>query len=293
MAIATLIAAGRLDDRLIDRALGLLREVDSQASFAQWIDDGDAADLRFTGDLRQARWALSELEGLDLFVQEEEPRFRRLFVADMDSTIIGQECIDELADYIGVKDRVAEITERAMQGELDFPGALRERVALLGGLEVAAIDQCLAERVTPNPGAKTLVQTMRVGGAQTLLVSGGFTAFAEPVGQKVGFNRVKANVLGHSGGRLSGLVEGGIVDAVAKRETLIEAREAAGLRPADVLAIGDGANDKLMVEEAGLGVAYRAKPPLAEVADARLDHHGLDALLWAQGIRRKDWVQAG
>jgi phosphoserine phosphatase len=290
MPIATLIAAGRLDDRLIDRALGLLREVDPGAEFSAWIDEGDAADLRFSGDFKAARWALAELEGVDVFVQDEEPRFRHLFVADMDSTIIGQECIDELADYVGVKDRVADITERAMQGELDFPSALRERVALLEGLDSAVIEQCLAERVKPNPGAETLVQTMRVGGARTLLVSGGFTAFAEPVGKLVGFDRVRANLLGHRSGRLSGLVEGPIVDAIAKREALVEAREALGLRREDVLAIGDGANDKLMVEEAGLGVAYHAKPALAEVADARLDHHGLDALLWAQGIRKREWV---
>jgi len=292
MAIATLIAAGRLDDRLVDRALGLLREVDGGAAFASWIDDGDAADLRFSGDLKQARWALGEIQGVDVFVQEEEPRFRRLFVADMDSTIIGQECIDELADYVGVKERVAEITERAMQGELDFPSALRERVALLEGLDSAVIEQCLTERVRPNPGARTLLETMRIGGARSLLVSGGFTAFAEPVGRKVGFDTVMANVLGHDSGRLSGQVDGPIVDAIAKRNALIDARESLGLRPADVLAIGDGANDKLMVEEAGRGVAYRAKPALAEVADARLDYHGLDALLWVQGIRRSEWAKA-
>ena len=277
---------------MIDRALGMLREVDPAANFHQWIDEGDAADLRFSGELAQARWALGEIGEIDVVVQEEEPRFRRLFVADMDSTIIGQECIDELADYVGVKDKVAEITERAMQGELDFPSALRERVALLEGLDSGAIDQCLAERVTPNAGAKTLVETMRVGGARTLLVSGGFTAFAEPIGRKVGFDRVIANVLAHSSGRLSGQVQGAIVDAFTKRDALIDAREALGLRHQDVLAIGDGANDRLMIEEAGLGVAYRAKPVLAESADARLDYNSLDALLWAQGIRRREWVKA-
>ncbi|MEO5772580.1 MAG: phosphoserine phosphatase SerB [Sphingomicrobium sp.] len=293
MAIATLIAAGRLNDRLVDRALGLLRDVDPQANFAAWIDEGDAADLKFTGDLQQARWALAGLEGVDLFVQQEEPRFRRLLVADMDSTIIGQECIDELADYVGVKDRVAAITERAMQGELNFPSALRARVALLEGLEVSVIEQCLAERVRPNPGAQTLVRTMHVGGARSLLISGGFTAFAEPIGKTVGFDWVQANRLGQSGDRLSGQVDGPIVDATVKRDQLIERREALGLKREDVVAIGDGANDKLMVEEAGLGVAYRAKPALAEAADARIDHHGLEALLWAQGIRRSDWVEAG
>jgi phosphoserine phosphatase len=293
MPIATLIAAGRLDDRRIDRALGLLREVDVDARFAQWIDEGDAADLKFSGDMKQARWALGELEDMDVFVQQEEPRFRHLFVADMDSTIIAQECIDELADYVGVKDKVARITEQAMQGALDFPAALRQRVALLEGLDTAAITQCLSERVTQNAGARTLVETMRAGGAHTLLVSGGFTAFAEPVGRAAGFNRVIANVLGGENGRLSGKVDGAIIDATAKRNALVEAREALGLDRADVLAIGDGANDRLMVEEAGLGVAFRAKPALAEVADARLDHNDLDALLWVQGVRRKEWAKAG
>jgi len=287
----TLIAAGRLDDRLIDRALGLLREVDSKAAFWHWIDEGDAADLKFSGDLANARWALGGLEDADVVVQEEEPRFRKLLVADMDSTMIGQECIDELADFVGLKREVAEITERAMQGKLDFKAALRERVALLSGLEEDAIARCLAERVVPNPGSATLVRTMRVGGAQTLLISGGFLSFAEPVGKMIGFDKVKANRLLFDGTQLSGKVGDPIVDAETKRASLIEAREQLGLRREQVMAIGDGANDKLMVQEAGLGVAYRAKPALAEVADARLDHHGLDALLWAQGIRKKEWVR--
>jgi phosphoserine phosphatase len=291
MAIVTLIAAGRLDDRLIDRALGLLHEVDPKAAFWHWIDEGDAADLRFTGELASARWALSALEDADVVVQEEEPRFRKLLVADMDSTMIGQECIDELADFVGLKREVAEITERAMQGKLDFKAALRERVALLSGLEEDAIARCLAERVVPNPGSATLVRTMRIGGAQTLLISGGFLSFAEPVGKMIGFDRVKANRLLFDGTQLNGKVSDPIVDAETKRASLIEAREQLGLRREQVMAIGDGANDKLMVQEAGLGIAYRAKPALAEVADARLDHHGLDALLWAQGIRKKEWVR--
>ena len=290
MAIATLIAAGRLDDRLIDRALGSLREIDPNAAFAGWIDEGDAVDLRVSGDIRAIRWALDGLPEVDVFVQPEEYRFKRLLVADMDSTIVGQECLDELADFAGLKREIAEITERAMQGQLDFKAALRERVALLSGLDEEAIGRCLAERVVPNPGAATLVRTMRVGGARAILVTGGFVSFADPIAKMLGFHAVRANRLLFDGGQLSGSVEDPIVDAKAKRDALIEAREEMGIRPEEVLAIGDGANDKLMVEEAGLGVAYRPKPALAEVADARLDHHGLDALLWAQGIRRRDWV---
>ena len=291
MAIATLIAAGRLDDRLIDRALGLLREIDPKSAFQRWIDEGDAADLTFSGNAKAARWATDGLDGTDLVVQPDEPRWKRLLVADMDSTIIGQECIDELADYAGLKDKVARITERAMQGELDFPGALRERVRLLAGLDERSLKRCLDERVRVTAGAETLVQTMRAGGASCLLVSGGFLSFAEPVARTVGFDHVRANRLVFAGGKLSGEVGDPIVDAIAKRDALIEAREQLGLKREDVLAIGDGANDKMMIEEAGLGIAFRAKPALVEVADAELRHHGLDALLWVQGVRRRDWFR--
>ena len=291
MGIATLIAAGRLDDRLLDRALGLLRELDSKAAFLHWIDEGDAADLGYFGDAKGARWALDGLEGVDIVIQPDEPRWKRLLVADMDSTIIGQECIDELADYAGLKEKVARITERAMQGELDFPGALRERVRLLAGLDEQELKRCLDERVRVTAGAETLVQTMRAGGASCLLVSGGFLSFAEPVARTVGFDRVRANRLVFAGGKLSGEVGDPIVDGIAKRDSLIEARDSLGLKREDVLAIGDGANDKMMVEEAGLGVAFRAKPALVDVADAELRHHGLDALLWVQGVRRRDWFR--
>ena len=291
MAIATLIAAGRLDDRLVDRALGLLRELDPKASFLHWIDEGDAADLSFSGDLKAGRWALNSLSEVDSVVQADEPRWKRLLVADMDSTVIGQECLDELADYMGLKDKVARITERAMQGEIDFSGALRERVRLLAGLDQRELRRCLDERVQVTDGAETLVQTMRAGGASCLLVSGGFLSFANPIAEAVGFDRVKANRLVFAGGKLSGEVGDPIVDAMAKRDALIEARDGLGLASKDVMAIGDGANDKLMIEEAGLGIAFRAKPALAEVADAELRHHGLDALLWVQGVRRRDWFR--
>ena len=291
MAIATLIAAGRLDDRLVDRALGLLREIDPKASFLHWIDEGDAADLKFDGDLKAARWTLDALSDVDSIVQADEPRWKRLLVADMDWTVIGQECLDELADYAGLKDKVAQITERAMQGDIDFSGALRERVRLLAGLDQSELRRCLDERVRVTDGAETLVQTMRAGGASCLLVSGGFLSFANPIAEAVGFDRVKANRLVFAGGKLSGEVGDPIVDAMAKRDALIEVRDQLGLTSKDVMAIGDGANDKLMIEEAGLGIAYRAKPALAEVADAELRHHGLDALLWVQGVRRRDWFR--
>jgi phosphoserine phosphatase len=282
LAIATLIAAGRLDDRLLQAAV----ERAGGGRLLGWVDEGDAADL----DLADAA-ALQGWEGVDVIVRMPGPRLRRLLVADMDSTIIGQECIDELADYAGIKPQVAAITERAMRGELDFADALAERVALLEGLDSSVIEHCLAERIRPNPGAATLVRTMRSLGAETILVSGGFTAFVGPIARAVGFDRFVANVLSVRDGLLGGTVEGRIVDSRVKRETLIEARRELGLKREEVMAIGDGANDIPMIEEAGLGVAYRAKPALAAVADARLDHHGLDALLWAQGIPRRDWVE--
>ncbi|HET7709388.1 MAG TPA: phosphoserine phosphatase SerB [Sphingomicrobium sp.] len=290
MAIATLIAAGRLDDRLVEQALHRLRGIDSGAGLFDWIDQGDAADLSFTADVTEARSALASLAGVDIVVQPAARREKKLLVADMDSTIIGQECIDELAHYAGVRPQVAAITERAMRGELDFAAALSERVALLAGLDQSVIGQCLAGRIRVNPGAETLVRTMRARGAETILVSGGFTAFVAPIAAQVGFDRFEANDLAVDAGRLTGTTEGRIVDARFKRHVLIEARQRLGLLADETMAIGDGANDSLMVKEAGLGVAYRAKPALAAVADARLDHHGLDALLWAQGIPRRDWV---
>lgn len=288
MTIATLIAADRLDERLLDAAIARL----GSARLWQWVEEGSAADLVFDEDHVAVRAVYEGWEGVDVIVQPPGPREKLLLVADMDSTMIGQECIDELADYAGVKPQVAAITERAMHGELDFEGALRERVALLGGLGEQVVAQCLAERVRPNPGAETLVRTMRGRGATTLLVSGGFTAFAAPVAARLGFERVEANFLESSGGRLSGSVSGRIVDAAYKALALEQARTHLGIGPEAVIAIGDGANDRPMIEAAGLGIAYRAKPALAAVADARLDNHGLDALLWAQGIPRVEWVEA-
>jgi phosphoserine phosphatase len=287
LRIATLIAAGRLDDRLLAAALDRLGD----ARFLAWVDEDDAADIEI-GDGLAARATLEGWEGVDVIVQPASDRRKQLLVADMDSTVIGQECIDELADYAGIKPRIAAITERAMRGELNFAAARRERVALLKGLDVAVIPRCLAERIRPNPGAATLVRTMRKHSAETILVSGGFTAFVAPIAEAVGFERFVANDLSVRDAKLTGTVDGRIVDSTVKRDTLIEARTRLGLTREQTLAVGDGANDIAMVEAAGLGVAFRAKPALAAVADARLDHHGLDALLWAQGIPRAEWVLA-
>jgi phosphoserine phosphatase len=280
MFIATLIAADGLTRGDISAALDAVR-----AAGWAWIDEGKAADLRLP---EGAKGALPALEGLipgtDVIVQRGAERRRGLLVADMDSTMIGQECIDELADYAGLKAEIAEITERAMQGELDFEAALEARVALLRGLDAGAIERCLAERVTITPGARALVRTMKREGARTLLVSGGFDRFADGVAEAIGFDSAVSNRLGIAKGRLDGTVARPIVGAAAKRAALVEAGPLA-----ESLAVGDGANDIPMIEAAGLGVAYHAKPALAAVADARIAHNDLTALLYAQGYPRAAW----
>ncbi len=253
------------------------------------MDEGDAVDIVVPNRV-EALEALQGWESCDVVVQSLKYRQKTLLIADMDSTIIGQECIDELADYAGFKPQVAAITERAMRGELDFEAALRERVALLKGLPVAAIARCLAERIRPNSGASTLVRTMTAHRAHTVLVSGGFTDFVAPIAAIVGFDDYRANMLSRRNEVLTGRVEGEIVDSRVKKRVLQEERARLSLDPALVMALGDGANDLPMIEEAGMGVAYRAKPILADAADARLEYHGLDALLWAQGIPRAAWV---
>ncbi len=261
-------------------------------SAGAWIEPGSAYDF-FLSEPGGAEASLREaLPNVDIVVQPEAHRRKRLLVADMDSTMITVECIDELADYAGLKAEVAEITERAMQGELDFEAALDARVALLSGLDGDVIDRCREERVKLTPGAKTLVRTMRAQGATCLLVSGGFTRFAEPVAEELGFNRALANELLIEAGRLTGKVRRPIVGAAAKRESLIKAMGELGLDRAETMAVGDGANDIPMIEAAGLGVAYHAKPAAAAAADARVVHNDLTALLYAQGIPRSQWVTA-
>jgi len=254
----------------------------------------DAADLTVASDLRElVRERLeAALEGraTDVCVQSSEGRRKRLLIADMDSTIIGCECIDELADFAGVKEQVAEITERAMRGELAFEGALRERVAMLKGLGLDKLQACFDDRVRLNPGAETLVRTMAAHGARCVLVSGGFTFFTSRVMAAAGFQANRANTLGDDGAVLTGLVGEPILGREAKLTALREETAALGLTPADALAVGDGANDLAMIEVAGLGVAYRAKPVVAAKAHARVDHADLTALLYFQGYRAEDFA---
>ena len=260
------------------------------ASFAGWVDEGDAADLVIAGDPADACEALATMDGVDFAVLAGDRAPARLFVADMDSTMIGQECIDELADYAGFKDKVADITERAMQGELDFAHALAERVELLDGLDRKILTECLKARIRPNPGAATLVATLKRKGVETVLVSGGFTDFVEPIARQLGFDRLEANRLEVEGGKLTGRTVGKIVDAAAKRSVAEQILSDRKLGPQSLVAIGDGANDVPLIELAGMGVGYRPKPALARVADGVIRHHDLTALLWMQGIPRREWA---
>jgi phosphoserine phosphatase len=290
MFIATLIAKDRLSGGDISAAQDRMAAAGAHAFARSWIEEEQACDLLFSQGEDAARMALEgTLEGVDVVVQPEAERRRRLLVADMDSTMIDVECMDELADYAGLKAEVAAITERAMRGELDFEAALRARVARLAGLDAAAIDRCRRERVRPTPGARALVRTMRRDGAATMLVTGGFTAFAEPVAAEIGFETVLANRLQVADGRLTGKVEGPIVGARRKRQALLDALARHRLEASASLAVGDGANDVPMLEAAGLGVAYHAKPAAAAAARARIVHGDLTALLYAQGYPRSAW----
>ncbi len=218
-------------------------------------------------------------------------RRKRLLVADMDSTIIGQECIDEMGDVLGIKPAIAAITERAMRGELDFEGALRARMALLAGLAEADLARVFSERITLTAGARTLVATMRAHGAYTALVSGGFSYFTEKVAGAVGFETNRANTLVFEAGRLTGQVAEPILGREAKLAALREFADAQGLHPVLTLAVGDGANDLAMITAAGLGVAFRAKPVVAAEADASIIHGDLTALLYLQGYRQSDFAR--
>jgi phosphoserine phosphatase len=260
----------------------------------RWLSESVAADLLFDAKAPAIKAALKAALAdapIDVIVQPAEHRVKRLLVADMDSTLIGQECVDELAAYAGVGDRVAEITERAMQGEIAFEPALRERVAFLAGLPASAIADVLRDRITLSRGARTLVQTMRALGARVAIVSGGFRAFTSAIAALVGADEDRANELEIRDGKLTGKVVEPILGDNAKLSALKETAARMGLALRDTLAVGDGANDLMMLEAAGLGVAYYAKPKVAAGAHARIDHTDLTALLYAQGLARADFVE--
>ena len=249
------------------------------------IDAPDAADA-----LAIAREAVGA-SPIDVALIASEHRKKQILVADMDSTMIGQECIDELADAVGIKAQVAEITERAMNGELDFEQALRTRVKLITGLERRVIEEIRRERITLAPGSRALVQTMRAFGAHTALVSGGFTIFADYIGKRLGFDEAVANILEFEGDRLTGTVASPIVDKTTKLTRLEALAKERNLPLAATLAVGDGANDLDMIRAAGLGVAIHAKPHVAAAAQVRIDHADLTALLYLQGYTDEDIVR--
>ncbi|MBV9458162.1 MAG: phosphoserine phosphatase SerB [Bradyrhizobium sp.] len=296
--VATLICNPNnpaLDSTILDGARAVL----PSAGPAHWLWDEVAADIPFESPLRSKDDLLTIEDSLraargdlpiDIVVQPIATRRKKLFLADMDSTMIGQECIDELADFVGLKDHVARITERAMRGEIEFEPALRERVALLKDLPVSVVDEVLAKRITPTPGGRELVMTMRAHGAYTCLISGGFTLFTNAVAARIGFQENRANELVVQGGKFTGEVKEPILGRATKLATLIELTEDFDLDAIDTLVAGDGANDLGMIQNAGLGVAYHAKPAVAAAAAARIDHGDLTALLYAQGYRRKEFV---
>ncbi|MCF3933808.1 phosphoserine phosphatase SerB [Acuticoccus sp. M5D2P5] len=252
-----------------------------------------ATDIFVEADLAATREKVKTLvadEAFDAVVQPVASRAKKLLISDMDSTMIGQECIDELAAVHGLKPKVAAITERAMQGELDFADALRERVALLEGIPVASIEGLLARVITASPGAGTLIATCRAHGVRTVLVSGGFMQFAVPVAQRLGIDAAFANELIAADGVLTGRVAEPILGGDAKRERLFAECEAMGITPDDAIALGDGANDLPMLETAGLGLAYRAKPKVAAVADGLIRHSDLTTALFVMGIKADNFA---
>ncbi len=286
--IVTLVApreAAALSDALLARVRDALR---GQAP--DLLSPGEAADIAVSDepDLEAIRAALDGAP-VDVFANPAEGRRKRLLIADMDSTIVTAETLDELADFAGLKDRIAAITARAMNGELDFKAALRERVAMLAGLPVAALEQTW-QRVRLTAGARELVATMRAHGARTALVSGGFTFFTARVAALCGFDLHRSNVLLDDGARLTGFVAEPILDRDTKLATLTALAAEQGLALAATLAVGDGANDLDMLRAAGLGVAFHGKPAVAAAARARVDHADLRALLFAQGYRAVEIV---
>ncbi len=292
--IATLIS--RPDRRALSEETAHKAAEAVGASAIDWLGDAVACDLVLPGgilpgDADSRLRDLLALVPVDIVVQDAAARRKKLLIADMDSTMIDQECIDELADEIGIKEHVAAITARSMNGEIAFEPALRERVALLKGLATSVIGEIIEKRITLASGGRELVATMRAAGAWTALVSGGFDAFTGPIAARLGFHENHANRLVEEDGRLAGLVAEPILGRAAKARSLVEISARLGITPDDAIAVGDGANDLDMLTLAGMGVALHAKPVVAAAARARIDHGDLTALLFLQGYRHRDFVR--
>ena len=304
--VATLIAPPG-SDVLTREHVHAVKQLLPGAKRPHWLSRGEAVDIPFWPQVAALFPGSTEPEFIrrhtelvravmydlpvDCIIQRND-RYRRksLFIADMDSTMIGQECIDELAAHVGKKDHVAAITERAMRGEIAFEPALRERVAVLKGLPASVVDEVIAQSITLTPGGRTLIATMKAQGAYTALVSGGFTLFTQVIAGMLGFDHDCANTLLLEGAALSGHVQEPILGKQAKLDALVKLRDARHLNPRATLAVGDGANDLAMLDAAGLGVAYHAKPAVAAAAQARIDHADLTALLFAQGYKRAEFI---
>tara|TARA_R110002073_G_scaffold284732_3_gene448940 strand:+ start:869 stop:1744 length:876 start_codon:yes stop_codon:yes gene_type:complete len=275
-----------ISDEIKDKYVSVLN-----ATYSNWLNNNVAVDIFFDGDVPDELTQMLEGEKFDSAIQDPITRRKMLLVADMDSTIITVECIDELADFLGIKDKVSHITEAAMRGEIDFKGALRERVALLKGLKVSDLETVFNQRVKLTPGAEALVKTMNANGANTVLVSGGFTYFTGRVSELTGFQVNRANILLHENGELTGKVGEPIVDSDTKINTLREFQQKADLEDFETMAVGDGANDIPMLEGAGIGIGYRPFPATAEAADVAINHGDLTALLYLQGYVIRDFVE--
>ena len=292
-SVATLIA--HPSNPVLSSSLGETAAGAVNAAGLYWLADGIACDiaLRDGADLPAAEAGLREaIDGLpvDLVIQPAETRRKKFLIADMDSTMIGQECIDELADVVGLKDKVAAITARAMNGEIAFEPALRERVALLKGLPLSVVDDVIARRITLTSGGPELIATMKANGFHTALVSGGFTVFTNPIADRLGFHENRANLLLAEDGILTGKVAEPILGKQAKVDAVVEISARLGISTDDVIAVGDGANDLGMLKLAGSGVALHAKPSVAAEAGMRIDHGDLTALLYIQGYRKSDFA---
>ncbi|QFU07279.1 Phosphoserine phosphatase [Rhodobacteraceae bacterium THAF1] len=287
MHVVTLISATRLDPAFVDALRNAWGGGD-----AIWLHETSAAEFRVTAvpDNQWNVWAEAQKMGVDLVIQPEKGRRKSVLIADMDSTMIGQECIDELADVAGVGVRVKDITARAMNGELDFEDALRERVSLLKGLSTDIITRVWQDRITLTPGGPELLATMRRDGAYCALVSGGFTQFTKRVAERLGFDEHRANTLIEANGTLTGAVGSPILGRDAKVSALEEICAMRGVRVSDAMAVGDGANDLGMLHLAGAGVALHAKPIVAAEVDRRINHGDLTALLYLQGYSADEFA---
>ncbi|MBP1857381.1 phosphoserine phosphatase SerB [Rhizobium herbae] len=291
--VATLVA--NPSNPVLTAALAEEAAATVDASGLYWLADGIACDIALK-DGGNLDWLEALLRGvvgdapIDVVVQNAETRRKKLLIADMDSTMIGQECIDELAAEVGLKDKVAAITARAMNGEIAFEPALIERVALLKGLPLSVVGEVIAKRITLTPGGRELVATMKAKGYYTALVSGGFTVFTGPIAAMLGFNENRANLLLEKDGLLTGAVAEPILGKQAKVDALVDITTKLGISTADALAVGDGANDLGMLHLAGAGVALHAKPVVSSQVKIRIDHADLTALLYIQGYRKTDFV---